>query len=183
LLDPKIGILPQSQRAIWNELKATPRHFVLYGGTAIALRLGHRQSEDFDFFSNESFTASELIPKVDYLKHARVDQRGDNTLTVVVDRGGPVRLSYFGSLAMNRVHEPDLATDNGLQIASVLDLAATKLKTIQQRAEAKDYRDVDAVLEDPPTGIFDMRSWAYWHRVYGRSTIPPLPSRRIPEVH
>lgn len=44
-------------------------------------------------------------------------------------------------------------------------------------------RDFEAVLEDPPTGIFDMRSWAYWHRVYGRSTIPPVPLRRIPEVH
>jgi hypothetical protein len=26
--------------------------FVLYGGAAIALRLGHRQSVDFDFFSS-----------------------------------------------------------------------------------------------------------------------------------
>jgi hypothetical protein len=146
LFEPKLEILPQSQRTIWNELKATPRHFVLYGGTAIALRLGHRQSEDFDFFSNQSFAPAELIQTVGYLKQARIDQRGDNTLTVVADRGGPVRLAYFGALGMNRVHEPDLAEDNGLQIASLLDLAATKLKTMQQRAEAKDYRDIDAVL-------------------------------------
>jgi len=39
---PKLNILPASQRAIWKELKATPKHFVLYGGTALALRLGHR---------------------------------------------------------------------------------------------------------------------------------------------
>lgn len=169
LLDPKIDILPHSQRAIWNELKATPGHFVLYGGTALALRLGHRQSEDFDFFSNEGFTASELIPKIDYLKHARVDQRGDNTLTVVVDRGGPVRLSYFGSLGMNRVHEPDLAADNGLQIASVIDLAATKLKTIQQRAEAKDYRDIDAVLG---SGISLAEGLAAGVAVYGKEFNP-----------
>jgi hypothetical protein len=42
-------------------------------------------------------------------------------------------------------------------------------------------RDFEAVLEDPPTGIFDMRSWTYWNHIYGRSTIPPLPLRRIPE--
>ena len=47
---------------------------------------------------------------------------------------------------MNRIHEPDLAPDNGLQVASLLDLAGTKLKTIQQRAEAKDYRDLAAAL-------------------------------------
>jgi len=48
---------------------------------------------------------------------------------------------------MNRVQDPDRAPDNGLQIASLLDLTATKLKTIQQRAEAKDYRDIAAAME------------------------------------
>jgi hypothetical protein len=146
LFEPKLEILPQSQRTIWHELIATPRHFVLYGGTAIALRLGHRQSEDFDFFSNETFQPAALIEKVDFLKQARIDQRGDNTLTAVAERAGPVRLSFFGDLGMSHVSEPDLARDNGLQVASLLDLAATKLRTIQQRAEAKDYRDIDAVL-------------------------------------
>jgi hypothetical protein len=54
-LSPKLDILPASQRALWKELKATPRHFVLYGGTALALRLGHRVSEDFDFFTSATF--------------------------------------------------------------------------------------------------------------------------------
>jgi Nucleotidyl transferase AbiEii toxin, Type IV TA system len=146
LFEPKLEILAQSQRTIWDELIATPQHFVLYGGTAIALRLGHRQSEDFDFFSNETFQPAALIERVDFLKQARIDQRGDNTLTAVAERAGPVRLSFFGDLGMSHVSEPDLARDNGLQVASLLDLAATKLRTIQQRAEAKDYRDIDAVL-------------------------------------
>jgi len=41
---PKLNILPASQQAVWKELKATPKHFVLYGGTALAPRLGHRVS-------------------------------------------------------------------------------------------------------------------------------------------
>ena len=57
-----------------------------------------------------------------------------------------MRLFFFGDLCMNHVHEPDVAPDDGLQIASLLDLLATQLKTIQQRAEAKDYRDIDAAL-------------------------------------
>ncbi|WP_373321508.1 nucleotidyl transferase AbiEii/AbiGii toxin family protein [Rivihabitans pingtungensis] len=32
--------------------QASKLGFVLYGGTAIALRLGHRESVDFDFFSD-----------------------------------------------------------------------------------------------------------------------------------
>ena len=48
-----LNILPAEQRILWNELQSTPEHFALYGGTALALFLGHRQSIDFDFFSNE----------------------------------------------------------------------------------------------------------------------------------
>jgi hypothetical protein len=44
---PRQDILPAPQRTLWPELDATPDHFTLYGGTALALRLGHRQSGDF----------------------------------------------------------------------------------------------------------------------------------------
>jgi hypothetical protein len=42
---PRLEILPPAQQEIWPELKsAAELGFVLYGGTAIALRLGHRTS-------------------------------------------------------------------------------------------------------------------------------------------
>jgi hypothetical protein len=146
LFDARLEILPPAQRALWAELSQIPSSFVLYGGTAIALRLGHRQSEDFDFFSNEAFQPNALLQSLSFLKEARINQRGDNTPTVVVLRGGPVKRSFFGSVGMNHVREPDVLAEHGLQIASLLDLIATKLKTIQQGAEAKDYRDVAAAL-------------------------------------
>ena len=147
MFHPKIETLPPAQRSLWAELDQTPRNFVLYGGTALALRLGHRQSEDFDFFSNETFEPSALLRSLPYLREARVDQRGDNTLAVTVDRKGSVKLSFFGDVRMNHMQEPDLALNDALQVASLLDLTATKLKTVQQRAEAKDYRDIAAALE------------------------------------
>ena len=165
MFDPKLEILPSAQRSLWGELKQTPHNFVLYGGTAMALRLGHRQSEDFDFFSNEGFEPSELLSRLGYLREARIDQRGDNTLVVVVDRGGAVKLSFFGDVHMNHVDEPDRLTDNQLQIASLLDLTATKLKTVQQRAEAKDYRDVAAALE---SGIVLPHAIAAARAIYGK---------------
>jgi hypothetical protein len=108
--------------------------------------LGHRQSVDFDFFCNETFAPGQLLSTMNLLHESRINQRGDNTLSVVVDKAGPVKLSFFGDVGMGRVSDPDLA-DNGVQVASLLDLAASKLKTIQQRAEAKDYEDVAATLE------------------------------------
>jgi hypothetical protein len=147
MFTPNLSILPEPQRQLWAELKDTPQEFVLYGGTALALRLGHRQSEDFDFFSNQPFRPDSLRDKIPYLKHAEMTQFQDNTLTALVDRNGPVKLSFFGSLGIKRAQDPDIAEQNGIQIASLLDLFASKLKTVQSRAEAKDYRDIVASFD------------------------------------
>jgi hypothetical protein len=146
MFTPDLSILPRPQRQLWAELRDTPKAFVLYGGTALTLRLGHRQSEDFDFFSNQPFQAATLRDSISYLKHAEMSQFQDNTLTAIVDRSGPVKLSFFGALGMKRVQDPDPVEENGIQVASMLDLLGSKLRTIQGRAQAKDYRDVAAAL-------------------------------------
>jgi hypothetical protein len=61
MLIPRLDILPAAQRALWLELSATPRDFTLYRGTAIALRLGHRASADFDFFGRMGFDPDRLL--------------------------------------------------------------------------------------------------------------------------
>jgi hypothetical protein len=69
-----------------------------------------------------SLEPSSLLLTFRYLREARTNQRGNNTLSVVVDRSGPVKISFFGDVRMNRVQDADRAPDNGLQIASLLDL-------------------------------------------------------------
>src|SRR5215469_17650890 len=124
MLTPKLEIFPPAQRRLWDELEQTPQEFVLYEGTALALRLGHRHSEGFDFFSNASFVRESLRGRIPYLRVAEVSQIEANTLTTIVDRDGPVKVSFFGGLALNRVHDPDVTADNRIQVASLLDLAA-----------------------------------------------------------
>lgn len=56
--------------------------------------------------------------------------------------------------------------------------------TLEEILIAKRYfkdADFQAALDDPPPGIFDMRSWHYWNGVFGRSPVPPLPERIIPD--
>ena len=36
------------------------------------------------------------------------------------------------------------------------------------------------VLAQPPPGVFDKRSWNYWHVVFNVNPVPPLPVRIIP---
>ncbi len=144
--DPQLRILPPPQRALWSELGCLPREFVLYGGTAIALRLGHRSSADFDFFSAQEFQPEQLRQRVVFAQQAITLQAAPNTLTISADRGGAVKVSFFGRIRIGRVGAPDRARDGGVRVASLLDLAATKLKVIQERAEKRDYVDLAALL-------------------------------------
>lgn len=143
---PNLSTLPTAQRALWRELEATPDHFTLYGGTALALYLGHRTSVDFDFFSNASFDPDELAKSVAYLKDAERIQVAPNTLTCRVDRGDPVIVSFFGDLNFGQVAPREQMAGMKIYVASLLDIAGTKAAVVQKRAEVKDYLDIDALL-------------------------------------
>ena len=145
-MNPRLDTLPAPQRRLWPELRATPSHFVLYGGTAIALWLAHRESEDFDFFSSEPLDSGALLAGIPYLNDAAVVQRAPDTLTCVVDRGGPVQVSFFGGLSLNRVESPHTVEGAGILVASLQDLGGTKAQVVQSRALSKDYIDIDALM-------------------------------------
>jgi Nucleotidyl transferase AbiEii toxin, Type IV TA system len=172
LFSPRLEILPPLQRALWNELAEIPPEFVLYGGTAIALHLGHRQSAGFDFFGNRALDANRLTLAIPFLKGATVTQREPNTLSCVLDPDGPVQVSFFGLPEIPRLRPPPVAPDNGLRVASLLDLAGIKASVVQMRAEAKDYVDIDAILADGridlPTALASARA------IYGSQFNPQI---------
>jgi hypothetical protein len=147
LLTPNLACLPAAQREVWPSLAAVPRRFVLYGGTALALRLGHRQSADFDFFSSDPFSPGSLFEEIPWLQQAEPLQSSPDTLSVLTQREGGVRVAFFGGLHLGRVGEPQPTTDGVLLVASLLDLAGTKAAVVQQRAEKKDYLDLAALLQ------------------------------------
>ena len=171
LFTPHLGILPLPQRRLWSELGQVPADFVLYGGTALALRLGHRESIDFDFFGHSSLDPGTFADSVAFLKDAQVVQRDKNTLSVIVERGGPVRVSFFGVPALKRLQPPDVIAENGVQVASLLDLAGTKASVIQVRAEAKDYLDLDALMT---TGTDLPHALAAGKAIYGPAFNPQI---------
>ncbi|MBV5329208.1 MAG: hypothetical protein JZU65_16565 [Chlorobium sp.] len=58
-----------------------------------------------------------------------------------------VKISFFGMMGIGRVGEPDMTEDGILQVASLDDLMATKVKVILQRAEATDYRNIGEMVK------------------------------------
>ena len=147
---PRLDTLPTAQQRLWPQLHPVAAlGFVLYGGTAIALRLGHRISVDFDFFSERSLDVKGLTAALPFLKQATVLQEQADSLTVLVemaDEPSPVKLSFFGGIDFGRVGQPQHTEDGVLLVAALDDILATKLKVILQRIEAKDYRDIAAIL-------------------------------------
>ena len=110
-LTPHLEILPPPQQRLWGELRQIPEEFTLYDG-ALALRLGHRQSADFNFFGSRDLDPMSFADTIAFLRDAPVVQREKNTYSAVVDRDGPVRVSFFGVPALRRLEEPDVVAAN-----------------------------------------------------------------------
>lgn len=116
------------------------RDFYLAGGTALALMLGHRKSNDLDFFSRADFSL-------------------DSLSKVVVDWGGQILSEAAGtvhSLVMDCkvsfFHYPYLLVEppvayRKLKVASLEDIACMKIIAVSQRNEKKDFYDLYEILK------------------------------------
>jgi hypothetical protein len=149
ILTPNLDILRESQQQLWKQLGSTPVDFVLYGGTALALRLGHRESIDFDFFSSRSFQPFDLVRSVPYLLNQTITQQSESTLSCDISTAqGTVKISFFGGLSLGQIQPPDRVESNDIVVASLIDIFGTKCATIFQRNEIKDYLDIHALITD-----------------------------------
>jgi hypothetical protein len=151
-VDLRLDILPKEQRSFWRRLAPELGvGFVLYGGTAIALRHGHRESRDFDFFSSRSDVILKVKARIAAIRGARfLTSEPDSVTALVPVAKAQIKASFFGSLRIGRVGTPE-RTASGLLIASPLDLMATKLKALHDRVEPKDYIDIDCLIRSGVT--------------------------------
>ncbi len=72
----------------------------------------------------------------------------------------------------------DALKDVKLFLAHVMTYGT--LGDIMTTLEVFSENDFEAILDDPPPGVFDRRSWTYWNVRYRREPVPPLPKRKIP---
>jgi predicted nucleotidyltransferase component of viral defense system len=117
-----------------------PTNFYLSGGTALALHLGHRESEDLDFFSKEEFDPQKVQAQLD---------RTLSLSNIVLDSG--TLNCYADGVKLQFLHYPyDLLETpqafNNINLSSVPDIACTKLLTISSRGSKKDFIDLYFIL-------------------------------------
>jgi hypothetical protein len=110
-----------------------------------------------------------LAREIPYLAGAETVQLESHTLTCRVERGGPVLASFFGNLNLGEAAPREEVQGSKLHVASLLDIAGTKALTVQQRAQPRDYTDIDELIRH---GIELPRVLAAGAVVYGRSFNP-----------
>lgn len=115
--------------------------FYLSGGTALSLQIGHRESEDLDFFCKKDFSPGRIeiaLKSFGSLEETELDK---NTLNTYLNG---VKLQFLGY--PYRLIKP-LINWQGINLSSVIDIACTKLQTVGMRGSKKDFVDIYFLLE------------------------------------
>jgi len=116
--------------------------FVLVGGTALALQLGHRMSSDLDLFSVKEFDPSSLANYMASKFGFRLPSFSDIGLFGFI-KNLKIDLVYYKN---GFLQEP--ITLDGIRMARIEDIAVMKLEAIANvRNRAKDYTDIAFLSE------------------------------------
>lgn len=115
--------------------------FYLSGGTALSLQLGHRESEDLDFFSEQSFQPEKIEQQLLSFGKLSDTELAKGTLNTYLRS---VKLQFLEY--PYRLLEP-LVEWNDIKLSSALDIACTKLQTVGMRGSKKDFIDIYFLLQ------------------------------------
>jgi hypothetical protein len=154
LLEPNLNILPEIQRNIWPSFQDMPKYFVLYGGTAVALRFAHRPSVDFDFFTTRQDIdlkeVGQSIPLVSRLPHEVILDSKNQVDFRLLFEGDSIKITLLNNryIFAGSVMPPDIAAGNNVKIASPLDLLACKVLALHRRSEARDFIDIAEIIKN-----------------------------------
>lgn len=107
--------------------------FYLAGGTALALQLGHRMSEDLDLFSNKGFKSNLTDVK---FRDAKVISKHNNSIELIIDNTKTF-FFYFAYQLKNKLQLID-----SVRLADPVDIGFMKLLALQGRTTRKDIIDL-----------------------------------------
>ena len=141
-------VLPKGSKALLARLEAIGKphlqDWTLAGGTGLALRLGHRISDDFDFFRTHGMHPDTLHRLFRRTGEYETLQEAENTLTVLVSG---TKLSFF------QIPDPFLFAPSPYRcfsLADAGDIALMKLAAISGRGCRKDFIDLYMCLRGGP---------------------------------
>ncbi|MEK7451182.1 MAG: nucleotidyl transferase AbiEii/AbiGii toxin family protein [Patescibacteria group bacterium] len=130
-------LFPDTLRAIQLVTGVTEiKQAYLAGGTALALQIGHRISIDLDFFTQQEFNETELSTKLSSLPEFVQDGTAQWTVW------GKIGKTKFSMFYYKYPLLEETVPFEGLQLASLADIAAMKIHAIEDRGTRRDFVDV-----------------------------------------
>jgi len=129
--------------SVWQKLKVFKKNFILAGGTALMLQIGHRLSYDFDCFSEKKISRN-LLKQV-------ISLFGNRT-TVEVNSSDFLLVRTKANIKIDFVYHPfpilrEPIKTNSLSLFHLDDLTANKANVIGRRGQWRDYIDLFFVLK------------------------------------
>lgn len=146
-------VLPQGWAKAADDLAARSAldGFYLAGGTALALRLGHRRSVDLDLFRESEFALAEWQNRLSGLADLRIRQAVRGTLHLVL-HGTSVSFLHFPYPLLF-----PLTRFETLAVADPRDLACMKLNAIATRGNRRDFVDLYVTAQE--YGLAQILRW------------------------
>jgi hypothetical protein len=136
-------------------------HFFLTGGTALAVfYLGHRTSEDLDFFSTETLDLSEFLPRISLAFPDEISStRAADLFASILIRG--VKVDFVCDQLSRPGPRPQamLGGEAVLSVDTVENIASNKLAAMVSRTEIKDFIDFYFISRSYPTIELDSLLW------------------------
>ena len=136
-------VLSEKQQELLPLLRQFSREYYLAGGTAVALRIGHRRSVDFDLFKFSSVNHKKNVDKITVSRLPyEVTWREAGQMNVTV---GDVKLTFleypFPVGGAGKF-------ENIIKVPELIDLAAMKAYALGRRSKWKDYVDLYFILKN-----------------------------------
>jgi len=140
--------ISSKRQKIFRKLKNFPQ-FYLAGGTALALQIGHRMSDDFDLFTVEDIPVA-LLEKVEKIfKESTIDViiNHSEQLSLIIDQTKVDFVKYPFPLILG------LIGYEKVKIVKISEIGAMKAYTIGRRATYKDYIDLYFILSEKHSSL------------------------------
>jgi hypothetical protein len=137
-------VLSEQQIKLLPLISEFSRQYYLVGGTAVALHIGHRQSIDFDLFTEKQIKRKQIkniIESKGWQPEQIVYEAYDQIHLIITG----IRITFFQyPYAM----KAELDFENIIKIPELIDLAAMKAYALGGRAKWKDYVDLYFILKE-----------------------------------
>jgi len=130
---------------LYYEIKGVDlfRDYVLGGGTALALQLGHRISTDIDVFTANVQDNKDILDKLNELyKTYYIISITDPVLQVTINN---IKVDFIKDTS-TIIEMPK--TDDKITYFGIKDIAAMKLRTILTRTKSRDFIDIAYLLKN-----------------------------------